>query len=60
MRNGPVQDISAAVTQLQPLLTLLDREAETRVNQALGKLERALGDLHRCLDSVRPSRRKRS
>jgi PAS domain S-box-containing protein len=54
MRNGPVQDIAAAVAHLETLLGLVDGGvAETHARQALSTLERALGDMRGYIAALR-------
>ena len=55
MHDGPVQDIFAAVSQLQLLKRQLDNEAaEQRVRQTIAILERALGEIRNFIGACRP------
>lgn len=56
MHDGPVQDIFAALSQLQVLERALaaDPPAEQRVRQAMGLLERALGEIRNFIGAFRP------
>lgn len=56
MHDGPVQDIFAALSQLQVLERELaaDPAAEQRVRQAMRLLERALGEIRNFIGAFRP------
>src|SRR5437762_13554792 len=56
MHDGPVQDIFAALSQLQVLERALadDPTAAQRVSQAVGLLERALGEIRNFIGAFRP------
>ncbi|HZH80638.1 MAG TPA: sensor histidine kinase [Gemmatimonadales bacterium] len=56
MHDGPVQDIFAALSQLQVLERALaaDAAAEQRVRQAMRLLERALGEIRNFIGAFRP------
>jgi signal transduction histidine kinase len=55
MHDGPVQDIFAAVSQLQLLSrSLTDPETGRRVQQATSLLERALGEIRNFIGAFRP------
>jgi signal transduction histidine kinase len=56
MHDGPVQDIFAALSQLQVLTRVLapDAAAQQRVLQAVGLLERALGEIRNFIGAFRP------
>lgn len=56
MHDGPVQYLFAAVSQLQMTLPKLasESEAERRVNQALGLLQQALGEIRDLVGAFRP------
>lgn len=56
MHDGPVQDIFAALSQLQVLERALaaDPPAEQRVRQAMRLLERALGEIRNFIGAFRP------
>jgi len=56
MHDGPVQDIFAAVSQLQILERSLahDEDAQRRVQQATSLLERALGEIRNFIGAFRP------
>src|SRR5438477_4854931 len=56
MHDGPVQDIFAALSQLQVLERSPDGDAATqqRVRQAIGLLERALGEIRNFIGAFRP------
>lgn len=56
MHDGPVQDIFAALSQLQVLERALapDPGAEQRVRQAVRLLERALGEIRNFIGAFRP------
>jgi len=56
MHDGPVQDIFAALSQLQVLERSPDADAATqqRVRQAIGLLERALGEIRNFIGAFRP------
>lgn len=56
MHDGPVQDIFAALSQLQVLERALaaDAPAEQRVRQAMRLLERALGEIRNFIGAFRP------
>lgn len=56
MHDGPVQDIFAAVSQLQLLVPLLadNAPAAKRARQAVGMLERALGEIRDFIGAFRP------
>jgi signal transduction histidine kinase len=55
MHDGPVQDIFAAVSQLQLLSrSVTDPETGRRVQQATSLLERALGEIRNFIGAFRP------
>src|SRR5256886_15842091 len=56
MHDGPGQDIFAALPQLQVLERSPDGDAATqqRVRQAIGLLERALGEIRNFIGALRP------
>src|SRR6266446_5821513 len=56
MHDGPVQDIFAALSQLQVLERALasDPPAQQRARQAIGLLERALGEIRNFIGAFRP------
>jgi signal transduction histidine kinase len=56
MHDGPVQDLFAALSQLQVLERALaaDAAAEQRVRQAMRLLERALGEIRNFIGAFRP------
>ena len=56
MHDGPVQDIFAALSQLQVLERSLagDAMAQQRANQAVQLLERALGEIRNFIGAFRP------
>jgi signal transduction histidine kinase len=56
MHDGPVQDIFAALSQLQALERTLaaDPAAAERVRHAVGLLERALGEIRNFIGAFRP------
>lgn len=56
MHDGPVQDIFAALSQLQVLERSLaaDPVAQQRARQAVGWLERALGEIRNFIGAFRP------
>ena len=56
MHDGPVQDIFAALSQLQALERTLaaDPASGERVRQAVGLLERALGEIRNFIGAFRP------
>jgi len=56
MHDGPVQDIFAALSQLQVLERALapDPPAQQRARQAMGLLERALGEIRNFIGAFRP------
>ena len=56
MHDGPVQDIFAALSQLQVLERTLahDLAAQQRARQAVGLLERALGEIRDFIGAFRP------
>ena len=56
MHDGPVQDIFAALSQLQALDRTLagDAAAGERVRRAVGLLERALGEIRNFIGAFRP------
>lgn len=56
MHDGPVQDIFAALSQLQVLERAVadDPTAEQRVSQAVGLLERALAEIRNFIGAFRP------
>jgi signal transduction histidine kinase len=56
MHDGPVQDIFAALSQLQVLDRALagDPAARERSRQAIGLLERALGEIRNFIGAFRP------
>ena len=56
MHDGPVQDLFAAMSQLQVLERALtaDPAAQQRVRQAMGLLERALGEIRNFIGAFRP------
>jgi len=56
MHDGPVQDIFAALSQLQVLERELagDPASQQRVQQATGLLERALGEIRNFIGAFRP------
>ncbi len=56
MHDGPVQDIFAALSQLQVLERALARDpaAQQRAQQAMGLLERALGEIRNFIGAFRP------
>lgn len=56
MHDGPVQDIFAALSQLQVLERALAGDPAThhRVQQAVGLLERALGEIRNFIGAFRP------
>lgn len=56
MHDGPVQDIFAALSQLQVLERALaaDPAAQHRARQAMGLLERALGEIRNFIGAFRP------
>lgn len=56
MHDGPVQDIFAALSQLQVLERALvaDPESHQRAQQAVGLLERALGEIRNFIGAFRP------
>ena len=56
MHDGPVQDIFAALSQLQVLERALaaDPPAEQRARQAMRLLERALGEIRNFIGAFRP------
>src|SRR3970040_2048637 len=56
MHDGPVQDIFAAVSQLQLLERSLsaDPAAQRRVRQAVSLLERTLGEIRNFIGAFRP------
>jgi signal transduction histidine kinase len=55
MHDGPVQDIFAALSQLQVLeRSLADPVAQQRAHQAVGLLERALGEIRNFIGAFRP------
>src|SRR6059036_3315083 len=56
MHDGPVQDIFAAVSQLQILERTLehDEAAKRRVRQAVSLLERVLGEIRNFIGAFRP------
>ncbi|HYK82739.1 MAG TPA: sensor histidine kinase [Gemmatimonadales bacterium] len=56
MHDGPVQDIFAALSQLQVLARTLasDQASQQRVQQAVRLLERALGEIRNFIGAFRP------
>ncbi len=56
MHDGPVQDIFAALSQLQVLTRVLaaDAVAQPRILQAVRLLERALGEIRNFIGAFRP------
>src|SRR6266702_5738967 len=55
MHDGPVQDIFAALSQLQVLeRSLADAMAQQRAGQAVRLLERALGEIRNFIGAFRP------
>ena len=56
MHDGPVQDIFAALSQLQVLerALALDPASQQRARQAIGLLERALGEIRNFIGAFRP------
>jgi signal transduction histidine kinase len=56
MHDGPVQDIFAALSQLQVLerASAGDPASQQRVQQAIGLLERALGEIRNFIGAFRP------
>jgi signal transduction histidine kinase len=55
MHDGPVQDLFAALSQLQVLeRSCTDDEEHRRVRQAVGLLERALGEIRSFIGAFRP------
>src|SRR5438093_1381055 len=56
MHDGPVQDIFAALSQLQVLERALapDPPSQVRARQAMGLLERALGEIRNFIGAFRP------
>src|SRR5690349_24497757 len=56
MHDGPVQDIFAALSQLQALDRTLAGDAASgeRVRRAVGLLERALGEIRNFIGAFRP------
>jgi len=56
MHDGPVQDIFAALSQLQVLERALagDPPSQKRAQQAIGLLERALGEIRDFIGAFRP------
>lgn len=56
MHDGPVQDLFAAMSQLQVLERALtaDPAAQQRARQAIGLLERALGEIRNFIGAFRP------
>ena len=55
MHDGPVQDLFAALSQLQALDKALgDTNSQRRVRQAVGLLERALGEIRSFIGAFRP------
>ena len=55
MHDGPVQDLFAALSQLQVLeRSVADPTSQRRVRQAVGLLERALGEIRSFIGAFRP------
>ncbi len=55
MHDGPVQDLFVALSQLQALdKSLGDTSSQRRVRQAVGLLERALGEIRSFIGAFRP------
>ena len=56
MHDGPVQDIFAALSQLQVVERAVagDAASQQRVQQAIGLLERALGEIRNFIGAFRP------
>jgi len=56
MHDGPVQDLFAALSQLQVLERALapDPPSQARAKQAMGLLERALGEIRNFIGAFRP------
>jgi signal transduction histidine kinase len=54
MHDGPVQDLFAALSQLQVLERSLGEVHSQRVRQAVGLLERALGEIRSFIGAFRP------
>jgi signal transduction histidine kinase len=55
MHDGPVQDLFAALSQLQVLeRSVTDAAGQRRVRQAVGLLERALGEIRSFIGAFRP------